>query len=178
MSTHFSSAVPRPWYREFYVWMVIFFPALAVVAGIVTIRLAYVSNDGLVTDDYYKNGKMINQVLARDDAAVRLGLQAVAQLNWETHTAQVQLSANPDYPLPQQVQAQFMHPTRAGQDHVATFTATGAAGMYRAPLPPLTRGQWHILLEADDWRLLSLLDAPATTQMVLAAGQAPAQTAK
>jgi hypothetical protein len=34
---------------------------IVIVAGAVTVWLAVVSNDGLVTDDYYKQGLAVNQ---------------------------------------------------------------------------------------------------------------------
>ncbi len=51
------------WYREPYVWLLIAIPACAVVAGFVTLALAIATDDGLVVDDYYWQGKQINRVL-------------------------------------------------------------------------------------------------------------------
>ena len=56
-----SDTPKKPWYREFYVWLVIFFPVLAIVAGFYTLKLAIESDDGLVEDDYYKQGIEINR---------------------------------------------------------------------------------------------------------------------
>ena len=44
-------------------------PAVAVVCGAVMLWLAITSYDGLVSDDYYKEGLAINQVLRRDKRA-------------------------------------------------------------------------------------------------------------
>jgi hypothetical protein len=40
-----------------------------IVAGFITAWLAVISNDGLVTDDYYKQGLTVNQRLQRDHQA-------------------------------------------------------------------------------------------------------------
>ena len=56
----------RPWYREPWPWILMTGPAIVVVAGFTTAFLAVKSNDGLVEDDYYKQGLEINQTLDRD----------------------------------------------------------------------------------------------------------------
>ena len=56
--------------------MVIAIPASAVIAGAVLLVLANATWDGLVADDYYQRGMQINQSLARDSEAARLGLGA------------------------------------------------------------------------------------------------------
>ena len=57
--------------------MVIAIPAAAVIAGAVMLVLANATWDGLVADDYYQRGMQINQSLARDSEAARLGLGAI-----------------------------------------------------------------------------------------------------
>ena len=71
----------KPWYREPFVWLVILFPASAVIGGMITISLAISSDDGLVVDDYYKRGLEINRTLERDKAAARHGIQATLGFN-------------------------------------------------------------------------------------------------
>jgi len=51
-------------------------PAIVVVAGFITLGLAIQSSDGLVADDYYKQGKAINMTLTRDARARELGYRA------------------------------------------------------------------------------------------------------
>ena len=66
----------KPWYKETWPWILMAGPATVIVAGFVTLWLAIVSYDGLVTDDYYKQGLAINQRLQRDHYASDLGLRA------------------------------------------------------------------------------------------------------
>ena len=70
------SQTPSNWKREPLVWMIIAIPLSAVIMGVVMITLAIQSYSGLVVDDYYKKGKQINRVLARDKFAYELGLAA------------------------------------------------------------------------------------------------------
>jgi len=66
----------KPWYRHPWPWLLMAGPFIVVVAGLVTAYLAVVSNDGLVDDDYYKQGLAVNQISARDQRAAALALQA------------------------------------------------------------------------------------------------------
>ncbi|MFP5404990.1 MAG: FixH family protein [Gammaproteobacteria bacterium] len=65
-----------PWYREPWPWLLMIAPAAAVVGGIFTWWLAAHTNHALVVDDYYREGRAINQQLARDVEATRMGLSA------------------------------------------------------------------------------------------------------
>src|SRR5512140_1636724 len=66
----------QPWYREPWPWILMAGPAAVVVAGFVTAWLAVRSDDGLVMDDYYKEGLAINKTIGRSETAERLGIHA------------------------------------------------------------------------------------------------------
>lgn len=147
------------WYREPFVWLVLFFPALAVVAGFITLRLAIVSDDGLVVDDYYKKGKEINLVLARDEAAVTRGYTGALRLDYPQNELSLALKARDGSAPPEQVSLKWLHATRGGNDQ-QVLLARGADGLYRAPAPKLAAGNWHLQIEAQDWRLTGALTVP------------------
>ncbi len=65
---------PKPWYRQLWPWLLMSMPAAAIVGGAVTFWLAATSNNALVVDDYYREGKAINLALARDRSAAQMGL--------------------------------------------------------------------------------------------------------
>ncbi|HAY26471.1 MAG TPA: hypothetical protein DIT03_10490, partial [Candidatus Accumulibacter sp.] len=71
-----TNSSATPWYREPWPWLLMLGPLVVVIAGLVTAYLAVVSNDGLVVDDYYKEGLGINQRTARDQRAADLGIAA------------------------------------------------------------------------------------------------------
>ena len=58
-----------PWYRQRWPWLLIAGPAIVVVASLVTAWLAASTDDGVIADDYYKRGLLINQELERTRAA-------------------------------------------------------------------------------------------------------------
>ena len=152
----------KPWYREFYVWMVIFFPLLAVVAGFYTLKLAIDSDDGLVEDDYYKQGIEINRILERDKRAAQRGLQANVNIDTEHKLLRVVInSSKPDYKRPDKIVLKLLYNTKAGTDHKLSLQHM-TDDSYYAPLPDLKAGNWTLQLEAEDWRLLGIVKVPNT----------------
>ena len=139
----------RPWYREPWPWILMAGPAAVVVAGAATIWIAFDSADGLVTDDYYKRGLAINQVLAREENARRLGVHARIEAGGGRLRVALAGAA------PEALFAQLAHATRAGFDQRLRL-ARSAPGLYEAELPPLAAGRWRVVLEDPrrEWRLV------------------------
>jgi hypothetical protein len=156
-----SNAMSRPWYREPWPWFLILLPLSAVVASMITIWLAVKSADGLVADDYYKEGMAINKTLHRDQAAESLGLGA--DLAVQGHTLSIKLSgkrSGKPAQFPESLSLSLIHPTQSGLDQLFTLHQ-GAPGVYTAELPEsdsassVSGRRWHILLEPEqkNWRL-------------------------
>jgi len=153
----------KAWYREPLVWLLIAPPVAAIVGGVITIYLAVATQDGLVVDDYYAQGKAINQTLARDQAARAQGLRARLQLR--TGRAELRLDGAT---APPELTLRLLHATRAAQDVVLILDRAGD-GVHRAPLPALAPGRWHVQLEGADWRLTGSARLPGATAVDLAA---------
>ncbi len=160
------NSVKKPWYKEPYVWFVIFFPSLAVVSGVVMIYLAISSNDGMVVDDYYKKGLEINQTLERDQAAIAHQLEGTLHVDKERNLMWLYLKSAPNYTLPNSIQLGFSHRTKAGLDQNVVLQRI-ANDTYQAALPPLVEGPWFILLAADDWRILQSTKVPLASEILL-----------
>src|ERR1035437_2551244 len=69
----------RPWYTHRWPWMLMSGPLIVVVAAVYTGWIAFSQQDALVVDDYYRQGKAINQDLRRDQVAARLNLSLKAK---------------------------------------------------------------------------------------------------
>ena len=139
-----------PWYRQPWPWLLMLGPVAVLLAGSITMWLAFSSADGLVADDYYKQGLAINQVLARQTRAAQLNLRAQLQMDAAAQTVQLRLSGTD----PVFVRLHFAHATRAGHD--VTLTLVPKQGVYVAAMPlPLPAGHWRVQVEdaAHDWRL-------------------------
>jgi hypothetical protein len=156
----------RAWYREPFVWLIVSFPLIAVIAGFFTLYLAIQSKDGLVVDDYYQKGKEINMSLARDRAAARHGLRAGIALDTAKQTVVVQLSVTRGQPLPEMLNLRWLHATRAGFDRKQLLTRS-SDGRYRSAFPELTPGHWYVQIEAQDWRLQGSLRIPGEVHLDL-----------
>ena len=146
----------RNWTREPYVWLILLFPLLAVVGGIITTWLAVSSYDGLVVDDYYQRGLEINRTLERDRVAEKYALKSIIQTTDDDRQIRVILQGNRLFNAPQRVNLRLLHPTRNGHDRTLLLEQDGK-GLYHGDLPPLIRGNWHVLIEAEDWRVLDFL---------------------
>ncbi len=141
----------NPWYREPWPWLLMSGPAIVVVAGTVTAAIAVATFDGLVSDDYYKQGLAINRTLARDANARALGLSGFAQFAEERTRVRVVLGSGPRPPA---LRLLLVHPTRPGEDQSIALAAT-APGVYEGAMRVPRPGVLHVRLEDSDghWRL-------------------------
>jgi hypothetical protein len=141
-----------PWYREPWPWLLMAGPALVVVASIFTLWLAIRSDDGLVVDDYYKQGLAVNQTLTRDRTALARGYKA--ELAWDAASGRVRITLSGPEALPPALQLRIVHPTQAGLDQRVRLIAVGA-GAYEAAIDAPRAGRWLVTLEDEEraWRL-------------------------
>jgi len=146
-----NDAAIRPWYREPWPWILMAGPAAVIVAGAFTIWLAVSTSDGLVADDYYKRGLSINQELARDRVALKLGMAA----DIEALDGVLRVRLQSRGALPEVLFARLVHATRAGHDQRLRL-ASVAPGVYEAALPALPAGHWRVVIEdpRGEWRMV------------------------
>ena len=159
----------QAWYREPWPWILMSGPAIVVVAGCFTAWLALRSEDGLVVDDYYKQGLAINQTLVRDETAERLGVHA--ELHFTDGRVRVSLG---DAGVRGTLRLRLVHPTRAGMDQKLEM-AMLQPGVYEGQLRAKQPGRWHVVLEDRDWRLTGDWILPAAGALILGSrSQTPA----
>lgn len=141
----------RPWYREPWPWLLMAGPAAVVAAGAYTTLLAVRTSDGLVADDYYKQGLAINRSLARDEQARRGGITATAQFG-EGGSVRVSLAQAPEAGG---LRLQLQHPTRAGLDQAIALRPL-APGLWEGRLAAHPPGRWRLQLDSADagWRVV------------------------
>jgi len=147
-----------PWYRHPWPWILMSGPAVVVVAGLWTAVIAVRSNDGLVTDDYYRKGIAINRVLARERHAGDLGV--VARLAFGDRIVRIELP--PSVPAPAGLRLALSYPARGMRDESVDMAAV-APGVYEGALRATPQGVSRIVLEDRDrtWRLDGAMrDAP------------------
>lgn len=139
----------QPWYRNPWPWILMAGPAAALVGGVITAWMAVASSDGLVAEDYYKQGLAINKVLAREETARALGISA--EIAVESGMLKVKLVGQ----APEALFVQLAHATRSGYDQRLRLAPAGA-GVYEAQLPPLPPGHWRVVIEdpRSTWRIV------------------------
>ena len=153
----------QPWYREPWPWILMAGPATVVAAGLITAWLAFHGADGLVVDDYYKQGLAINKTLSRRDAAEHRGV--LAEFTLTDRRVRVTLA---NAAVRGTLTLRLVHPTHAGLDQSLVMAAV-KPGVYEGPLQALQPGRWHIVLEERDWRLTGDWILPATGALTLGA---------
>ena len=161
----FSMSSPQPWYRQRWPWFLISLPAVAVVAGFITLYLAVRSDDGVVEEDYYTKGLAINQVLDRQDRAKQLGLSA--DIRQEGGLLVLTLASERELALPEQIRLALVNPVRAGLDKTITMRRRGA--QYVGDYPSVSVGRWKLVLEDEGgiWQLFSETQLPLTKEISL-----------
>ena len=159
MSTEPQHNMPstKPWYRHGWVWFLICIPGSAIVAGAITIWIAVTTADSLVADDYYKEGRAINQRLEKDLAAADQGIALNASIRGQASGSQrieVVFSAKPGVTAPEFIRLRLSHPTLNQMDILATLVKTGDR-RYSSNVPGIAPGRWYAQLEDDQsvWRV-------------------------
>ena len=142
----------RPWTKEPWPWILMAPPAAAVLAGIATIWIAVASADGLVAEDYYKQGLALNKVIAREELARELGITASMQVS--AGRIQVRLEGA----QPEALFVHLAHRTRAGFDQRLRLARAGDA--YQAEWVPLAPGGWRAFIEDPQGRWRIAKEAP------------------
>lgn len=146
----------KPWFRHPEPWLLLAAPMAAIVAGGFTWWIAATTNHSLVVDDYYKQGKAINQTLARDQRAADLGLRATLNADPARQTITLQLSSADDrITFPDALRLQLIHATRSELDH-PVWLRRSADGAWRGSFAVPAEGRWQIQIDdgAGQWRLL------------------------
>jgi len=149
MSANRQATQPgRAWYREPWPWIVMAPPAVAVIAGTATWWIAAHGADGLVAEDYYRQGLAVNRDLAREARARTLGLSA--EVTMGGGRIQVRL----DGAAPEALFVHLAHRTRAGYDQRLRLARSG--GIYEAAMTPLAPGGWRVRIEdpQSTWRIV------------------------
>lgn len=165
--SHLPSSAPpavtergaKPWFREPWFWLLFTPPTVAVVAGVITMAIAIDTFDGVVSDDYYRQGLAINQSIERDARARDLALTAQVQFNPSGDQVRVTLTGpiQADQPL----MLRLVRAARSGDDQDIPLSRI-APGLYAGRLATPISGRWHLQLEDGErqWRIAATAQLP------------------
>lgn len=163
-----STLQPTPWYRQFWPWFIMALPFSAVVASFATLIIATHDPDGLVADNYYKEGLAINQELERDRHAAALGLTGLARIDSTNHKLILTLENPTHAALASDIELRMIHPTRPHLDRTLVLVRE-ADNRWTATLEAAAPGRWHLQLESAEgnWRVTGRLALPEQQQALL-----------
>jgi hypothetical protein len=173
-----TEEIVKPWYRQFWFWFV-FSPLIYIVIMCsITVTIALKGADDVIIDNYYKEGRMINQALEQDKHAQALGLSG--ELRFDRTSGDVMLTiANipADTKLmPDELLLMMGHPVKAAKDQLVVLKAI-SPGHYRGELHAEPDYSWYLTLypindleqrKAAPWTLSGEIDFRAADTTVLA----------
>ncbi len=148
----------RPWYKEFWPWFLIAVPVATLIMGGVLLNLAITTENSLVIDDYYKEGKAINARLDKEALAKRLNI--TTELSIQDGSIALTFHSG----IPQEgnaVRLNFYHVTLEDRD-VSVLLSRDASGIYRGFVEENLDGKWHISLTPFDnsWKIQNTVKLP------------------
>jgi hypothetical protein len=145
------SASPEPWYRHRWPWLLMAGPVTVLIAGAITMWISFSGADALVVDDYYKQGKAINQDLRRDRVAASMGLSLTLRFDAASGTLKGEVRG---IDKSSTLNLSLIHPTMPAKD-LRLVAVPDGDGNFSVALPLLERALWQVQLEdaARTWRL-------------------------
>lgn len=140
-----------PWYRHRWPWFIMLGPVAVMLATLVTVLLAVRQPDAMVVDDYYKQGKAINQDLRRDRMATALRLQLEARYTGGRLTGRLESFGRP---MTAPFRIHLAHPTQPAKDLVLDAFPDGQ-GDFVLRSAGLEMTHWQVVVEDQgrQWRL-------------------------
>jgi len=150
----------KPWYREFWVWLVLSPLILVVAVSAVMVSIAVRHADDTVSDTYYKDSRMYHFTADQDERAKALGLAAMVQFERADNTLVLELNGlNGEYP--QRLLLTLSHPVEEDLDRHILLEQL-STGRYAGTVPGELRHRWYLRLMPElnpqqyqkaEWRL-------------------------
>ena len=142
----------EPWYKQFWPWFIMALPASAVVAGIITVFIAFDNADSLVVDDYYKAGLAVNDQIQLQKNAMNYGYAAKLRRLADNRLF---LKFDNAAPEAQELELQWVHPVDAKKDFSIVMNRQNDGSFHNKSANDIS-GRWYLRMSHnDDWLLKS-----------------------
>jgi len=163
----------RPWYQYRWPWILISMPAVSVGLGVLLITTALNNPAILVVDDYYAEGRGINQSMALDDAAEQMQLSVNLAVADDLMTLQLNRAGAADT-REDALRLFVYHVTDNTRDaEFLLLPAVNSAGLFElaelAAIPEMlqilgSETSWYLEVRGADnnWRLRQRITTPLT----------------
>ena len=153
-----QSDTPKIWYKQFWPWFLIVVPLTSMVLSFSMLNLAFNSEDSMVIDDYYKEGRSINLKIQKLQQAKNLNISTKVQI-FSDYAEVTFISGAPEDG--EALTLDFLHSTQNFKDFSVTLLRD-ANGIYRAPLSVDVLGKWKLSLHPFDenWKIQKVVSLP------------------
>jgi len=148
----------KQWYRQPWAWLVAAPLVLVFIVCAILVTVAVRYGDDVVSDDYYKEGKMVNKHFAAESAAVDMGL--VANITLDRNEKFFELSLTEPLSSNEKIVLKLSHPAQAELDSDFRLRRVALTTYRTETLGSIPSGRWYVRLEgysssnaALAWRL-------------------------
>lgn len=156
-----------PWYKQFWLWFMLVPLFILIMASFYLLYMAYTTHDGVVVDNYYRDGK--GYVVRQEEDAFARAMGLRSDVQWSDQRLAVNLSGKLT-PLPEELELLIIFPTNDDFDISVTLQHRGL-GEYVGQLPEAVSGrrllQLHPLNAEQEWRLHADVQLPPVEPLVL-----------
>lgn len=168
-----NSSLVTPWYKQVWAWFVLTPLIVIFLVCSVLLTIAYKESDDVVIDNYYKEGRMINQRIDEDLLAQQLALKGVVEFDLEVGEVILTIDAAKKEVLTNTLFLYLDHPVEADYDLELAMHKI-AEGRYLAALDRRINNRWYLRLSperlaTDDqqfWRVTGEIDLNSTHRLV------------
>ncbi len=159
----------KPWYAQRWPWLLMLGPLVVVLAGSYTIWLAFSRPDALVVDDYYLQGKAMNQDLRRDRVASKLALTLALRYDAAAGKLVGTIGSLQKHQVGD-IKIHLIHSTQPQKD-IHLEAHPDAQGNFSVALALLDLTRWQVLVENEqrEWRLNGIWAWPTQQEIAIKA---------
>jgi uncharacterized protein len=157
-ASSFPADASHPWHRHRWPWLLMAGPLAVVVACAASVWVAVRSDDGVVAQDYYKRGLLINQKLRR---AATVSAPAPGATLSVTSDRRIHVRLVDTVPQPERLQLTFARP--GDRAHAQRMELAISGDEWAGSLPELGTARWIVSLQSERWQLpITIVAAPFT----------------
>lgn len=142
-----------PWYKQFWLWFMLVPLGVLMTGSFYLLYVSIVTNDGVVVDNYYRDGK--GYVVRKEEDAFARAMDLNAKVFWSDDTIKIKLNGDLT-PPPETLELLIIFPTAQQYDVYVELKHRGL-GEYIGTLPEQVSGrrmlQLHPIDADTDWRL-------------------------
>lgn len=153
----------KPWYKQFWPWFLIAIPTSSFIMAYFIVKFATNTQDSLVVDDYYKEGKAYNVNHQKVENARKLRIMTDLSVN----DGQIALEFHSGIPEEgNALKLSFYHVTLAERD-VSLLLTRDANGIYRGFVEQDLSGKWRVTLSPldDSWKVQQEIGLPRANKI-------------